>query len=59
MKVSDECVEIFNRIKLKQDLAYIIYHINKDAGEIQILETGPKGEDKRWGGRGEERGERR
>jgi len=41
--VDDECVKQFNDLKLKHNLKYIVYGMNKDMTQIQVLKTaGPE-----------------
>ena len=40
--VQDECVTVFNELKLKHTMKYIIYDMNDAMTEIKVLKTGGK-----------------
>ncbi len=41
--VADDCVTVFNDLKLKHTLQYIVYGMNDAMTEIQVLKAAPKG----------------
>eukprot|EP00960_Hanusia_phi_P057889 763697-Hanusia_phi.AAC.1 len=40
--VADDCVSVFNDLKLKHSMKYIVYSMNDKMTEIQVLKTGGK-----------------
>ncbi len=40
--VSDECVTVFNDLKLKHNMKFIIYKMNDKMTEIGVMKQGPK-----------------
>jgi len=45
VKVSDDCVEKYNQLKLSKDIRYVIFRITDANDEIIVDQTGPKGAD--------------
>ncbi|EKX37730.1 hypothetical protein GUITHDRAFT_140898 [Guillardia theta CCMP2712] len=40
--VADDCVSVFNDLKLKHSMKYIVYNMNDKMTEIQVMKTGGK-----------------
>lgn len=40
--VDDDCITKFNELKLKHNMKFIIYGMNKDMSKIEVLKVGEK-----------------